>query len=246
MYRKIILHRLYRLWKPFIFLCLAMLVCSFCYLHDATAIYTDLKNTVLSFNPFYYFSSYSFIIIFFIMCLNVFYVYRTSHDYRQGKIRWKLMPYPQKMNILADFIILIAFTIILHFISYIFLSTQFHQHIEILSQNHVTIPKIYQDWQSLVCMNPISSILFPSSISAFLILLSFYSFLVIGSISFIYMLVNNDSPPLSDAILYVSGVLLVYLSFQYWKSDILQILLLLTYSILFLYLLKKNGRLRVC
>lgn len=246
MLKKAIYYRISRIWITYILVCIAFVSYSLYNFSEATNLFKTIKKVSVSVNPFYYLSSHSLITFTFLMFIIVCYVFYMSKDYIQGKTRWMLIPSSQKYNIIADFIVFFALLFIIHILSFVLLSTVFHHHLQILSNNKVILLDNYHSLQYVICTDLLSSLLFPTTFISFTTLLSLYLFLITGSISFLFMIVNTPNPPILDALIYCSGIFLAFMSFNYWHSAILMIMILLLYSIVFLYLLKKNWRLKVC
>lgn len=246
MLKKALYYRISRIWIPYIFLCFAFISYSLYNLSQATSIYKSMKNISIPINPFYCFSSHSLITFVFIMSITICYVFYMSKDYLQGKTRWMLIPSSHKYNVIADFVVFTGLLIILHIISYVLLTFMFHHHLQILSSNQVVLLDVYYNFQYLISNDLLSSILFPHTFISITVLLCMYLFLITGSISFLFMIVNTSTPSILDAVIYCSGIFLAFMSFNYWHSDVLQIVILLSYSVVFIYLLKKNWRLKVC
>ena len=246
MLKKALYYRISRIWIPYIFLYFAFISYSLYNLSQATSIYTSMKNISIPTNPFYYIPYHSLITFVFIMLIIVCYVFYMSKDYIQGKTRWILIPSSHKYNVIADFVVFTISLIILHIISYVLLSFKFHQHLQILSNNQVNLLDVYYNIQYLISNDLLSSILFPHTFISIIVLLCMYLFLITGSISFLFMIVNTSTTSILDVVIYCSGIFLSFMSFNYWHSSVVQIVILLSYSASFIYLLKKNWRLKVC
>lgn len=239
MLKRELIQHMRRLWRVLLAVILAYLMIS-AYTMQSVAVNISMLHNItawIQLLPYSYGLFYG-VTVSFLVLISLFYILRTIFDYRQGRTRWMLLSYTEKPRICADALLFAIIIILFYLLSLIILYLGFQYHLQLLENHHLFLAEEYRSFAMLLSTQNAYSLLYPSSFLSFIIMLCLFLSVIIGGTSVIYTFKSEFSHKIG--LIYLTYIILIYLSYTTWKSEILMILIPLMYCILFMLDIKKS------
>ena len=198
-----------RIWRPCLILYFLYIISSFYFLNNISSLISWIHSIDAPAFATLYSTFYINTLIFGMLLLG-YYAFQTSYDYIKGKNRWGLLKFTKKQRLYSDILLCIGILLILYVINLCILVISYYLNVRNLSKTMSQVIPFLTFIQS----NTLSYTMYPTTAFTLCLVFCFLFYIVMGTLSLIYMFKKYGDAPFINSLLYIASVLLLYIAYH--------------------------------